>query len=210
MLAAGVALALIEGAARIGAGVGGVILVCAGTAVAAALLVPGAPTRRRALLALLAPVVGLVVLAAVDLATAHGSGHFTGSVLHARSAGDVRDVLERRYKAAWGELHNHAMPVATALALLCAVFAVRRRDRLLAPVGGDPVWLAALGGGLAAGVVGALVEDSGPVLFVVAVFALGLVLSYLWGRPPVASRAASRKNSVHSVMTAVLGGSEGT
>jgi len=33
-------------------------------------------------------------------------------------------------------------------------------------------------------VVGALVEDSGPVLLVVAVFALGCVLSYLWGRPP--------------------------
>jgi hypothetical protein len=75
------------------------------------------------------------------------------------------------------------MPVATALALLAGVVGVRRRERLLAPVGGDPGWLAALSGGLAAGVVGALVEDSGPVLLVVAVFALGCVLSYLWGRP---------------------------
>jgi hypothetical protein len=210
LLAAGLALAVIEGAARIGGGVGGVILVCAGTAVAAALLAPQAPTRRRVLLALLAPLAGLVLLAAIDLATAHGSGHFTGSVLHARSAGDIRDVLVRRSKAAWNELHNHAMPVATALALLCSGWAVYRRERLLAPVGGDPVWLAALGGGLAAGVVGALVEDSGPVLFVVAVFALGLVLSYLWGRPPAANRPAARKNSVQSEMTAVLGGSEGT
>ena len=183
VLGAGALLALIEGSARIGAGVGGVILVCAGTAVAAVLLAPGALTRRRALLALIAPVAGLVVLAGVDLATAHGSGHFTGSVLHARSAGDVRDILVRRYKAAWGELHNHAMPVATALALLCAVWGVRARSRLLAPVGGDQLWLATLAGGLAAGVVGALVEDSGPVLLVVAVFALGCVLSYLWGRP---------------------------
>jgi hypothetical protein len=183
VLAAGAALAVIEGSARIGAGVGGVILVCAGTAVAAVLLAPGAMTRRRALLALIAPVAGLVVLAGVDLATAHGGGHFTGSVLHARSAGDVRDILVRRYKAAWGELHNHAMPVATALAVLCAVWGVRARSRLLAPVGGDQLWLATLAGGLAAGVVGALVEDSGPVLLVVAVFALGCVLSYLWGRP---------------------------
>jgi hypothetical protein len=183
VLGAGAALALIEGSARIGAGVGGVILVCAGTAVAAVLLAPGALTRRRALLALIAPVAGLVVLAAIDLATAHGSGHFTGSVLHARSGGDVRDILVRRYKAAWGELHNHAMPVATALAVLCAVWGVRARSRLLAPVGGDQLWLATLAGGLAAGVVGALVEDSGPVLLVVAVFALGCVLSYLWGRP---------------------------
>jgi hypothetical protein len=173
------------------------------------LLAPGAPSRRRALLALCAPVAGLVVLAAIDLATAHGSGHFTGSVLHARSAGDVRDILVRRYKAAWGELHNHAMPVATALALVAAAYAVRVRERLLAPVGGDQLWLAALGGGLAAGVVGALVEDSGPVLLVVAVFALGLVVTYLWGRPRPRA-APSRYTSVQRETTAVLGGSEGT
>jgi hypothetical protein len=213
VLGAGGALALIEGSARIGAGVGGVILVCAGTAVAAVMLAPEASARRRLLLALLAPVLGLLALAALDLATAHGSGHFTGSVLHARSAGDVRDILVRRYKAAWGELHNHAMPVATALAIACAVFGVRERRRLLAPVAGDQLWLAALSGGLAAGVAGALVEDSGPVLLVVAVYALGFVLSYLWARPPAVrpdASTASRYAAVQSPTTAVLGGSDGT
>ncbi len=194
VVGAGLLLAVIEGSARIGAGVGGVILVCAGTAVAALMLAPGALTRRRALIALASPVAGLVLLAAIDLATAHGSGHFTGSVLHARSAGDVRDILVRRYKAAWDELRNHAMPVATGLALIAAVAAARARERLLAPVGGDPAWLAALAGGLAAGVVGALVEDSGPVLLVVAVFTLGCVLSYLWAAPArsVETRPANR------------------
>ncbi len=191
VLGAGFVLAVIEGSARIGAGVGGVILVCAGTAVAAVLLAPDASVRRRALLAIIAPVAGLVVLAGVDLATAHGSGHFTGSVLHARSAGDVRDILVRRYKAAWGELHNHAMPIATALALVCSALAIRSRERLLIPVEGDPLWLATLSGGLAAGVVGALVEDSGPVLLVVAVFALGCVLSYLWAPPADRASAGS-------------------
>ena len=33
------------------------------------------------------------------------------------------------------------------------------------------------------GLIGALSEDSGPVLLVVAVGVLGCVLSYLWGRP---------------------------
>ena len=137
------------------------------------------------------PVAGLVALAALDLATAHGAGHFTGSILHARSAGDIRDIIVRRYKAAWDELKNRAMPVATAAALLYAALGVRRRKRLLAPVAEDPIWQAALAGGLTAGVVGALVEDSGPVLLVVAVFALGCVLTYLWGRPRTPTAAAS-------------------
>jgi hypothetical protein len=180
---AGIALAVVEGSARIGAGVGGVILVSAGTAVATIMLLPGQLTRRRALTVLIAPVAGLVALAALDLATAHGSGHFTGSILHARSAGELRDVIQRRYSAAYDELKHGLMPVATALALLGAIVGIRRRERLLAPVAADPAWLAAFAGGLTAGVVGALAEDSGPVLLVVAVFTLICVLCYLWGQP---------------------------
>jgi hypothetical protein len=193
MAGAGAVLAIVEGSARIGAGVGGVILVSFAFAVATAMLVTGALTRRRALIVLISPIAALVALAAIDLATAHGSGHFTGSVLHARSAGDVRDIIVRRYKAAWGELHNHAMPVATAVALAYAWIGVRRRERLLAPVDGDPAWLAALAGGLTAGVIGALVEDSGPVLLVVAVFSLGCVATYLWGRPVALTTDARRR-----------------
>ncbi len=190
MAITGTVLAVIEGSARIGAGVGGVILVSFAFALATVMLLPGAPTRRRALIVLLSPVAGLVALAALDLAAAHGSGHFTGSVLDARSAGELRDVIVRRYDGAWNELKNHAMPVATVIALAAAALGIRRRERLLAPVAGDPAWLAALAGGLAAGVLGALVEDSGPVLLVVALFALGCVLSYLWGKPRVVPGAA--------------------
>jgi hypothetical protein len=187
---AGVVLAIVEGSARIGAGVGGVILVCAGFAVATVMLLPGTLTRRRALTVMIAPVVGLVALAGIDLATAHGGGHFTGSVLHVRSPSDVRDIIVRRYGAAWNELKNHMMPIATALALIYAAAGLRWRNRLLAPVAGDPAWLAALAGGLAAGVVGALAEDSGPVLLVVAMFALGCVVSYLWSGGETATCAA--------------------
>jgi hypothetical protein len=190
MAGAGVLLAVVEGSARIGAGVGGVILVSFGFAVATVMLAPGALRRRRALIVLIAPLAGLAGLAAIDLATAHGGGHFTGSVLHARSASDIRDILVRRYSAAWGELHNHVMPGATAVALAYSAVGVRRRERQLASGGGDPAWLAARAGGLAAGVVGAHVEDSGPVLLVVAVMALGCVVSYLWGRPRAEIRRA--------------------
>jgi hypothetical protein len=183
MAACGIVLAVIEGSARIGAGVGGVILVSAGTAVATVLLLQGRLTRRRGLIVLISPVVGLVVLAAIDLTTAHGTGHYTGSILHAHSAGEIRDIIVRRYTAAYDELKHGAMPFATALALVLSALAVRHRRRLLAPVDCDPGWLAALAGGLTAGVIGALSEDSGPVLLVVAVGVLGCVLSYLWGRP---------------------------
>ena len=198
MASAGVLLALVEGSARIGAGVGGVILVSAGFAVASAMLLPGAVTRRRVLVVLVSPLVALVALAALDLATAHGSGHYTGSILHARSAGELRDVIVRRYNAAWDELKNHAMPVATAVALIYAVLGVRRRRLLLAPVAVDPVWQAALTGGLTAGVVGALSEDSGPVLLVVAVFTLGCVLTYLWGRPDPPPRSLGTTRAARS------------
>jgi hypothetical protein len=180
---AGILLAIVEGSARIGAGVGGVILVSAGTAVATVMLLPGALNRKRVLIVMAAPVVGLVALAALDLATAHGSGHFTGSVLDARSAGDIRDIVVRRYGAAYDELKNHLMPLATALAVIVSVVAVRRWERVCAPVDCDPAWVAALAGGLTAGAIGALSEDSGPVLLVVAVFTLGCVLGYLWGKP---------------------------
>jgi hypothetical protein len=201
---AGAGLAAIEGWARIGAAVGGVVLVCVGSAIAAAMLLPGLVTRRRALAVLLSPLVGLALLAALDLATAHGSGHYTGSILHASSAGELRDVLVRRYSAAWRELHNHAMPIATAIALLAAALGVRARERLLAPVGGDRVWMAALAGGLAAGVVGALVEDSGPVLLVVAVFALACELGYLWGRPRAGSGHARPAAAAGAAQSAPL------
>jgi hypothetical protein len=184
MAVCGIVLAVIEGSARIGAGVGGVILVSAGTAVATVMLLPGRLTRRRGLIVLISPVVGLVVLAAIDLTTAHGTGHYTGSVLHAHSAGEIRDIIVRRYTAAYDELKHGAMPFATALALIASALAVRNHRRLLASVGCDPAWLAALAGGLTAGVIGALSEDSGPVLLVVAVGVLGCVLSYLWNQPP--------------------------
>jgi len=190
MAVCGIVLAVIEGSARIGAGVGGVILVSAGTAVATVMLLAdpgrsaGRLTRRRGLIVQISPVVGLMVLAAIDLTTAHGTGHYTGSVLHAHSAGEIRDIIVRRYTAAYDELKHGAMPFATALALVLSALGVRNYRRLLAPVAGDPGWLAALAGGLTAGVIGALSEDSGPVLLVVAVGVLGCVLSYLLNRPP--------------------------
>ncbi len=199
MAAAGVVLAVIEGSARIGAGVGGVVLVGAGAGVATVRLLPGTVNRRRLAAVVAAPLAGLVVLAVLDLLFAHGSGHFTGSVLHARSAGDLRDLLVRRYTDAWDASKDGLMPEAAVVAALAIAAGVRWRRWLLAPLGapaGDvaELWSAALAGGLTAGVVGTLVEDSGTLLLVVAVVALAALLAYVRGAP------ASRANEIRSHM----------
>jgi hypothetical protein len=67
----------------------------------------------------------------------------------------------------------------TPLALAAIVVAVRRRDRLLEGIPGAPRWGAALAGAAAAGVAGALFNDSGPLLLVFATFVAGWVLVYL-------------------------------
>ncbi|HTY97057.1 MAG TPA: hypothetical protein VMB91_08465, partial [Solirubrobacteraceae bacterium] len=193
MALAGAALACVEGATRLGAGVGGVVVVCVSFALAVALLLPGARARRRALIVVASPIVGLAALAVIDLLSAHGGGQYCGSLLHAHSAGEVRELIVRRYEAAWRELGHGAMPLATALALVAGAAALRWRSRVLSPVGGDPAWSAALYASLAAGLVGALIEDSGPLLLVAAVFTGGCVLCYLWGCPrTLRDRAAER------------------
>ena len=183
MAGAGVVLAAVEGSAKVGAGVGGTVLVAFGFAVATAVLLGGAPTRRRLAAALLAPAVALAALAGLDLLTAGGTGHLTGSVLHARSTTDLWHVLVRRYTGAWRELADGPMVIATAVALLGCLLAVARPARVLGSLASDPAWTAALFGGVAAGVCGSLVEDSGPLLLLVAVFTLACVGVYARGRP---------------------------
>ena len=58
--------------------------------------------------------------------------------------------------------------------MLAVAYAVRYRERIYAPLRGSPAWRAALAGGLAASVVGALFNDSGPILLVFGVFVLAV------------------------------------
>ncbi len=59
---------------------------------------PRRRTRRGLLMVIASPIAGLAALAALDMLTAHGTGHYTGSVLDAHSAGEIRDLLVRRYE----------------------------------------------------------------------------------------------------------------
>ena len=178
----GVLAAIFVGAGQLGADVGGVMTVGAGFAVMTVLLLPGGATRRAVLLAALVPFVAIAALALVDLATG-GNGHFTRTVLQAESGAALWDVVVRRYTLAFNVLRQGAMPFITLLALLSVAYAVRYRDRIYAPLRGSPAWSAALAGGLASAIVGALFNDSGPILLVFGVFVLACVTAYIRGDP---------------------------
>lgn len=176
----GLALALVIGAGRLGADVGGVITVGAGAGVAAVLMLPGGLTRRAAAAVVAAPLAGLALLALIDLATG-GDSHFTRSVLRAEGSGDVWDIVARRYELAGRQAVRGMMPAVTLIALLAIALGVRRRERLLAPVESDPAWRALLGGLIAAGVAGALFNDSGPVLLLFETFIAASLVLYVRG-----------------------------
>jgi hypothetical protein len=181
---AGLVAAVFVGAGQLGADVGGVITVGAGIAVMCALLLPGRPSRRTIALALLAPFAAVVALALLDLATG-GNGHFTRTILQADSARALWDVVQRRYTLAFNVLTTGAMPFITAIAVLAVAYAARYRERIYAPLRGSPAWSAALAGGLAASIMGALFNDSGPILLVLGVFVLACVTAYVRGGPRV-------------------------
>jgi hypothetical protein len=183
--AAGTFFALALGAGRLGADVGGVITVGAATAVAVALVAPGRVTRRRLAAVVLAPVAAVAALAAIDLATG-GDSHFTRTVLHAGDRAALGDAILRRYELALNVLEKPAMLVLTPLSLAAIAIAILRRDAILQGIPGAERWGAALAGAAAAGVAGALFNDSGPLLLVFSTFMAAWILAYL--RAGVGSR----------------------
>jgi len=184
----GAVFAVFVGSGRLGADVGGVITIGAGIAAAVVMMAPGRRSRRTVLLAAAVPVGALVALAALDLATG-GNGHFTRTILQADSAGSLWDVVTRRYTLAFNVLKTGAMPFITLLAVLGAAYALRYRERIYAPLAGSPSWQAALVGGLTASVVGALSNDSGPMLLAFGVFVLACATAYVRGDPRLARPA---------------------
>ena len=123
------------GSGRLGADVGGVITVGGGAAVATLFMLPGGITKRAIVIACLVPVLAIVGLAALDLATG-GNGHFTRTVLHAHGKSALSDIVIRRYELAFNALKRGLMPFATLIAVLTIVYGIKyRRARLRASRG---------------------------------------------------------------------------
>jgi hypothetical protein len=175
---AGVALGFVLGWSRLGSDVGGVVTVGAGFAVATVLALPGRLTWRRVAIAIAVPVAALVALALLDLATG-GEGHFSRLVLRSGHGEAFGDALQRRGNLALDNLEAGFMPWLTAVALALIAIGIWRRDRLLAGVPGADAWRAALAGCAAVAIVGALANDSGPLLLVFATFVTLWLAAYL-------------------------------
>jgi hypothetical protein len=197
--AGGLALGAAVGAGRLGADVGGVITIGAGTAVAVLFLLPGGITKRALVLAVVTPAAALAGLAAIDLATG-GNSHFTRTVLHAHGEGALQDIFVRRYELAFNVLRRGLMPFATAISLLAIAHGLRYRERTYAPLRHDAAWTAAFAGGLGSSIAGSLFNDSGPMLLLFGTFVLAVVTAYIRGDPSL-TRAGMEASHIAGTTT---------
>jgi hypothetical protein len=182
--------AAIMGSGRLGADVGAVITLGAGAAAAALASLSGRPSRRAIALALLAPVIGVLGLIGLDLATG-GDAHLINTVVRGEGgAGGFLDIVQRRTTISVRGLQDNTVLVICIVGAICLVWGVWRRRRLLAPLREHRSFAAGLWGGLAATVVGALGNDSGPVIFAGGFLVLALAVGYVWGGSRVAGRGS--------------------
>ena len=119
------------------------------------------------------PALAVAALAALDLVTG-GDAHLTRSVLAADSPGELVDVAERRFDISWDNLQQGTTPLSVGLFAIALAYGVARRRDLFRPLNGDRAFAAGMWGALAATVVGALANDSGPTIFLIGAAALVL------------------------------------
>ena len=167
---------------RLGADVGAVPTVIAGATVAALVAAGTVAWRTRIAILLVAPVVGLAALALLDLVTG-GDAHFSRSVLEAGGLDEIADIAERRVRLSYRSLGRGIIPFLVAFALIALALGFRERRRLLAATEGAPGVRAAVYGLLAAVLVGALTNDSGPIILLIGSSYLLFTVVYLAAVP---------------------------
>jgi hypothetical protein len=173
--------AIVIGWGRLGADVGGVITLGAGAAGAVLASLPGRPSRRAYVLAALVPVLAVGGLIALDLLTG-GGAHLTRTVEGEGSAG-ILDTIRRRLLISVNGLEGVWTIGLVALGAVLLVWGYRRREELFRPLRGQPAFMAGIWGAFAATIVGALSNDSGPVIFIVGTFGMLLATAYARGAP---------------------------
>lgn len=181
--------AFVLGPGRLGADVGAVIVLGAGGAAAVIACLPGRPSRRALLLAVVIPVAGVALLALIDVVSA-GGAHLTSTLGGADGPGDLIDVVERRARISAGGISG-TLPLSLAVAALLLAYGALRRRELLAPVEPYPALRAGITGAWVAVVVGTLANDSGPVFLLIGAFSLLVATGYARSEPQPPERLPS-------------------
>ena len=176
----GLAAALFA-AGRFGADVGAAIVFPAG-AVAAALAVPGALRGRWLVVALLAaPVVGLALLAVIDLVLG-GDAHLSRSVFEAGGADELGDVFERRLRLSASSFERATSQILFWFALACVATALVFRKRIVSILASAPLARAGFVGAAAAVVLGIVANDSGALFLVIGNIVLLACLAFAYAQ----------------------------
>ena len=166
---------------RFGADVGAAIVLGVGGA-AAAVLALGVERRKAVALVLSGGVLALAALLLIDLAL--GGAHLSRSVLGAGDAGDLADVIERRFSLMISTFTDPVYPELLIAALVVLAAGFWCRESVLGWFGA--AWPARCGflGALCGVLLGTLANDSGSVLLVLGTIYLAAAAAYYWGTEP--------------------------
>ena len=96
------------------------------------------------------------------------------------SAG-ILDTIRRRLLISFNGLEGVWTIGLVALGVVLFVWGFRRRQELFRPLSGQPAFMAGIWGAYVATIVGAVSNDSGPVIFIVGTFGLLLATAYARG-----------------------------
>jgi hypothetical protein len=172
--------AVIVGAGRLGADVGGVITLGAGGAAAVVMSLPRGPTPRAIALAIIVPVLAVGALILLDLAIG-GGAHLTRTVSNSSGPGDFGKVIMRRWRLSTAGLTHGSTLITIVICVVLLVLGAVRWRTLLAPLSGEreKSFRAAVVGSFFAVVIGALANDSGPMIVMIGTVSLLLTLGYV-------------------------------
>ena len=186
---AAVAGVLVFAPGRFGADVGAAIVLPVGAAVAAWFVLGGG--RGRLVLAVVAPLLAVAALFAIDLVLG-GDAHLSRSVLDAGGLDDIGDVVERRLRLSAESFgRNIGKPSMLVCVALIAMGVVLRR-RIAAWFDGARPALAGLVGAIAATVVGTLANDSGALLLLIGTGFSSLFVAFVWSTTAPSRREPAR------------------
>ncbi|HET8975002.1 MAG TPA: hypothetical protein VFN15_00110 [Solirubrobacterales bacterium] len=180
-LVTGGAFAVVFAAGRFGADVGAAIVFPAAAAMAA-LAVPGALARRRLVLLVVgAPVLGLALLALLDLVLG-GDAHLSRSVLEAGGRDELADVFERRLRLSASSFGRATAQTLFWVVLAAIALVIWQRRRVLSWFAGEPLARAGFAGAAGAVLLGTVANDSGATFLIIGSIALLGCLAFAYGR----------------------------